>query len=114
MSEAAGNTQAKKKPTKRQAEVVQQNNESIVEIPLSELYPLPGHPFSVNDDDLMTQTTNSIKSYGVLVPGIVRPREGGGYEIVAGHRRKRGCELAERTTIKAQRLLAFTSLCESS
>ena len=99
MSEAAGNTQAKKKPTKRQAEVVQQNNESIVEIPLSELYPLPGHPFSVNDDDLMTQTTNSIKSYGVLVPGIVRPREGGGYEIVAGHRRKRGCELAERTTM---------------
>lgn len=67
----------------------------IVNIPLNELHPFKGHPFKVLDDDKMMETVESIKNYGVLNPGLVRPRKEGGYEIVAGHRRKRGCELAQ-------------------
>lgn len=73
--------------------------EKIVHIPLSELHDFPDHPFKVRDDDAMQETTESIKQYGVLVPAIVRPREDGGYEIVAGHRRKHGSELAELSTM---------------
>ena len=68
--------------------------EKVVRIPLSELHPFPNHPFHVRDDEAMQNTVDSIREYGVLTPGIVRPREGGGYEIVAGHRRKHGSELA--------------------
>lgn len=75
------------------------DGEKIVNLPLSELHPFPEHPFSVNDDDLMAQNVKSIQSYGVLVPAIVRPREDGGYEIIAGHRRKRACELAGQETM---------------
>ena len=60
----------------------------------AELHPFPNHPFHVRDDEAMQNTVDSIKEYGVLTPGIVRPREDGGYEIVAGHRRKHGSELA--------------------
>ena len=73
--------------------------ERLQHIPLSELYPFPDHPFSVKDDDTMQETVESIKERGVLTPAIVRPREGGGYEIVAGHRRKRACELAGLDTM---------------
>ena len=66
----------------------------IVQIPLSELYPFPDHPFGVRDDDSMKDTVESVKEHGVLIPIIVRPREKGGYEIVSGHRRKHACELA--------------------
>ncbi len=76
-----------------------QTGETIVEIPLDELFPLRGHPFSVNDDDLMEQTVASIKSYGVLLPAIVRPREDGGYEIIAGHRRHHACGRAGLTAM---------------
>ena len=75
--------------------------ERLQHIPLSELYPFPDHPFSVKDDDSMMETVESIKERGVLTPAIVRPREGGGYEIVAGHRRKRACELAGLDTMPA-------------
>ena len=68
--------------------------EKVVRIPLAELHPFPNHPFHVRDDEAMQNTVDSIKEYGVLTPGIVRPRENGGYEIVAGHRRKHGSELA--------------------
>ena len=68
--------------------------EKVVRIPLVELHPFPNHPFHVRDDEAMQNTVDSIKEYGVLTPGIVRPREDGGYEIVAGHRRKHGSELA--------------------
>ena len=68
--------------------------EKVVRIPLAELHPFPNHPFHVRDDDAMQNTVDSIREYGVLTPGIVRPREDGGYEIVAGHRRKHGSELA--------------------
>ena len=71
----------------------------IVELPLSELHDFPNHPFKVRDDEAMQETTESIKQYGVLVPAIVRPREDGGYEIIAGHRRKHGCELTGLATM---------------
>ena len=73
--------------------------ETIKEIPLDELHPFPDHPFGVRDDDAMQQTVESIKEYGVLVPAIARPREEGGYEIIAGHRRKHACELAGLKTM---------------
>lgn len=71
--------------------------EKVVRIPLAELHPFPNHPFHVRDDEAMQNTVDSIREYGVLTPGIVRPREDGGYEIVAGHRRKHGSELAGLT-----------------
>ena len=73
--------------------------EKVQNIPLSELYPFPDHPFSVRDDDSMKETVESVKEYGVLMPAIARPREGGGYELVAGHRRKHACELAGLDTM---------------
>lgn len=68
--------------------------EQIINVPLTELHTFKDHPFRVADDEKMEETTESIRQYGVLVPGIARPRAGGGYEIIAGHRRKRGSELA--------------------
>ena len=68
--------------------------EVIVHVPLSRLHDFPNHPFKVRDDEAMLETAESIRQYGVLVPAIVRPRKDGGYEIVAGHRRKHGSELA--------------------
>ena len=73
--------------------------ERVQNIPLAELFPFPDHPFSVRDDDIMKETVDSIKERGVLSPAIARPREGGGYELVAGHRRKRACELAGLETM---------------
>lgn len=73
--------------------------EQIQQIPLSELYPFRDHPFRVVDDDRMMETVESIQEYGVLVPAIARPLEEGGYEIIAGHRRKRACELAGLDTM---------------
>jgi len=75
--------------------------EKVVEIALSELHPFPNHPFQVRDDDSMKEAVESVKEYGVLTPAIVRPREEGGYEIVAGHRRKHACELAGLETMPA-------------
>ena len=74
-------------------------SETIKEIPLDKLHPFPDHPFGVRDDEAMQQTIESIKEYGVLVPAIARPREDGGYEIIAGHRRKHACELAGLKTM---------------
>ncbi|MCD8129570.1 MAG: ParB/RepB/Spo0J family partition protein [Oscillospiraceae bacterium] len=76
-------------------------NEVVVQIPLSELHDFPGHPFKVRDDESMQETAESVKACGVLVPAIVRPLEGGGYEIVAGHRRKHACELAGLSSMPA-------------
>ena len=73
--------------------------EKVRSIALSELFPFPDHPFAVRDDDSMKETVESVKEYGVLVPAIARPREGGGYELVSGHRRKRACELAGLETM---------------
>ena len=73
--------------------------EKIQEIPLSELHPFKNHPFKVKDDEGMMETADSIKQYGVLVPAIARPDPEGGYELVAGHRRHRASELAEKETM---------------
>ena len=75
------------------------DRERIQEIPLTELFPFKNHPFQVRDDEAMQETAESIAKYGVLIPGIVRPRSEGCYEIIAGHRRKRGSELAGKETM---------------
>lgn len=75
------------------------SGERVQEVSLAELFPFKDHPFQVRDDEAMKETAESIAKYGVLVPGIVRPRQEGGYEIVAGHRRKRGSELAGKATM---------------
>ena len=68
--------------------------EEIVYLELSELFPFKGHPFGVRDDAEMKGLVESVKDNGVHQPALVRPREGGGYEIIAGHRRQRASELA--------------------
>ncbi len=68
--------------------------ETVTSVPLSQLHTFKGHPFRVLDDEKMQETVDSVKKYGVLIPGIVRPFPEGGYEVVAGHRRWRACELA--------------------
>ena len=73
--------------------------ESVQEISLSLLRPFKKHPFHVIDDVRMTETADSIKEYGVLVPAIVRPLPGGKFELISGHRRKRACELAGLKTM---------------
>ena len=73
--------------------------EQVVEVPLEDLHTFKNHPFRVLDDAKMEETVESIKKYGVLMPGIARPCKEGGYEIIAGHRRKRGSELAGKTTM---------------
>ena len=75
------------------------SGETVQEVPLSELFPFKNHPFQVRDDEAMQKTVESIARSGVLSPAIVRPRKEGGYEIIAGHRRKRGSELAGRETM---------------
>ena len=75
------------------------NREKVVEIPLTELFPFKDHPFKVIDNEEMVETAESVKKYGILVPAIARPRDEGGYELIAGHRRKRACELAELETM---------------
>ena len=76
-----------------------ETREKVVDIPLTELFPFKDHPFKVNDDEAMMDTVESVKHYGVLVPVIARPREEGGYELIAGHRRHRACELAGLETM---------------
>jgi ParB family chromosome partitioning protein len=75
------------------------HGERIVEIPLSELHPPEFHPFNVNDDCAMDRLTENIRQYGVREPGLARPRADGGYELIAGNRRKRACERNELPTM---------------
>jgi ParB family chromosome partitioning protein len=77
-----------------------EQTEAIRKIPLSELYPFENHPFTVRDDEAMNELVESVKENGIVHPGIARPRVGGGYEIIAGHRRKRACEIAGHTHMK--------------
>ena len=73
--------------------------EQVVDAKLEDLHTFKNHPFRVLDDEKMEETAESIGRYGVLVPGIARSMESGGYEIIDGHRRKRGCELAGLSTM---------------
>ena len=82
-------------------ETPEKSMNQVVEINLEKLYPFKNHPFHVNDDEKMAETVESIKTYGVLTPALVRPRPEGGYEMISGHRRKRGCELCGKTTLPA-------------
>ena len=75
--------------------------ERVQNLPLEHLVPFPKHPFQVNDDDKMQELVESIRERGVLVPILVRPKENGEYEIVAGHRRNRASLLAGKTEIPA-------------
>lgn len=68
--------------------------EKVQEVALEDLFPFKGHPFKVMDDESMHDMAESVRTHGVLVPGIVRPRAEGGYEIIAGHRRRHALELA--------------------
>ena len=71
------------------------SRESVRNIPISEINDFPNHPFKVKMDENMSDLVDSIKEYGVLVPALVRPKEDGTYEMVAGHRRKFASELAD-------------------
>lgn len=68
--------------------------EKVVTLNPAEISDFPNHPFQVRQDDDMAEMVESIKKYGVLVPALVRPKEDGGYEMVAGHRRKFAAVLA--------------------
>ena len=73
--------------------------ERVQEIPLDQLKPFKNHPFKGRDDQRRLDTVDSIREYGVLVPAIARPDPEGGYELISGHRRKRGCEMAGLQTM---------------
>ena len=73
--------------------------ETVVDIPIREISDFPNHPFKVRMDEAMLEMADSIRQYGVLVPGMVRPKEGGGYEMVSGHRRKMASDLAQKETM---------------
>ena len=77
----------------------QTGTEQVQEIALSELHEFKGHPFKVLDDEKMQETVESIKEHGVLMPGIAKPMKDGGYEIIAGHRRRHACEIVGLDTI---------------
>ena len=78
---------------------LEESQERVQEIPLSELHPFEGHPFRVVDDEEMMKTAESVRTFGVLTPAIVRPDPDGGYEIISGHRRHRASELAGKETM---------------
>ena len=97
MSETA-TTPKRRKKVEQTAEPVSRQ-EVVVHLPLSELHPMPDAPYGVRDDEAMRSTARSIKENGILTPAIVRPRADGGYEIIAGNRRKHGAELADLATM---------------
>ena len=76
-----------------------EKRETVVDIPLSEISDFPKHPFKVKMDEAMAEMADSIRRYGVLVPGMVRSKPDGGYEMIAGHRRKMASELAQKETM---------------
>ena len=73
--------------------------ERVREVPVAELHPFPQHPFVLRDDEEMACMVESISQMGVISPGLARPREGGGYELVSGHRRLAACERLGLTTM---------------
>ena len=77
-----------------QTERDEAQRETVRDIPLDEISDFPNHPFKVRMDEKMMEMADSVKQYGVLVPALVRPKENGGYEMIAGHRRKRASEMA--------------------
>lgn len=82
-----------------QAERDEAQRETIRDIPLEEISDFPNHPFKVRMDASMMEMVDSVKQHGVLVPALVRPKLDGGYEMIAGHRRRKASELAEKQTL---------------
>ena len=82
-----------------QAERDEAQRETVLDIPLEEISDFPNHPFKVRMDASMMEMVDSVKQYGVLVPALVRPKPNGGYEMIAGHRRRMASELAEKQTL---------------
>lgn len=82
-----------------QAERDEAQRETVRDIPLEEISDFPNHPFKVRMDESMMEMVDSVKQYGVLVPALVRPKRSGGYEMIAGHRRRMASELAEKQTL---------------
>jgi ParB family chromosome partitioning protein len=74
-------------------------SEAVIDVPLEELHEFNSHPFHVRDDEEMEKLRDSISMYGILIPGVARVRAEGGYELIAGHRRKRASELAGKDTM---------------
>ena len=72
--------------------------EKVIDIPLNEIHDFPDHPFRVVQDDAMNEMAESVKQFGVLVPAMVRPADGG-YELISGHRRKMASTLAGRDSL---------------
>lgn len=73
--------------------------DSVQDIPISQISDFPEHPFKVKQDEAMLEMAESVRQYGVLVPGLVRQLEDGSYQMVSGHRRKLASELAGRDMI---------------
>ena len=82
-----------------QAERDDAKRERVVDILLEEISDFRNHPFKVKQDEAMVEMVESVRQYGVLVPALVRPKPDGGYEMVAGHRRKMACALAGRVAM---------------
>ena len=74
----------------------------ILDIPIAEIDDFPEHPFKVKMDEDMEQLVQSVKERGIITPITIRPKEDGRYEIVSGHRRRKACELAGLTTVRAE------------
>ena len=77
----------------------QDKRENVREIPLAEISDFPNHPFKVKEDEKMFEMADSVKEHGVLMPALIRPKPEGGYEMVAGHRRKMASALAGKEDI---------------
>lgn len=75
--------------------------EKIQSIAIKDLYPFPDNPFKVVEGEELNLLAESIRDYGIITPLVVRPREGGGYEVIAGHRRIKACEKAGIETVPA-------------
>ncbi|MBR9946155.1 ParB/RepB/Spo0J family partition protein [Clostridiaceae bacterium Marseille-Q4145] len=82
-----------------QTERDEAQRETVRDIPLEEISDFPNHPFKVRMDEKMMEMADSVKQYGVLVPALVRPKVDGGYEMIAGHRRKRASEMAGKPVL---------------
>lgn len=82
-----------------QAERDEAQRQTVRDIPLEEISDFPNHPFKVRMDESMMEMVDSVKQYGVLMPALVRPKPEGGYEMIAGHRRRKASELAEKQTL---------------
>ena len=81
--------------------IFQNTADERINIPITEIHDFPNHPYQVKDDDSMTDLVDSIKTYGLIQPVLVRRLDDNSYEMISGHRRKRAFELAEIETIPA-------------